>query len=276
MHGIRRQSVSGTRSLARRYFGLDVGLAERNARRSAGDRKSPARKTDFATVRVPKGVYWFVPELAADGLFETDALAEVLPMSLSLQDRFRGRLLGSLARCWRRIRTPYESFLALTAIVACFMTLVGCQVIWGALCVLMLFAWCFYALIYMVIQDAKGPVEPPRWALRQMFAVTACIAVMAGAVVNHWPLRLRFAVSRPQLDQFADQLAAGRRLSTPRVAGLFVIKKAEMRGGLPCFWTDPDPSGYSGFVRCTPKQAHGFNLWFTEQMNDRWQLIIED
>lgn len=184
--------------------------------------------------------------------------------------------LFSAKNIWRRVRTPYGSFLVLTASAACFMTLVGCQVILGVLCVLMLAAWCFYALIDMALQDAKGPVEPPRWTLRQMLTLTACIAVMVGAVVNHWPLRLRFAVSRPQLDQFADQLAAGERLSTPRAVGLFMIRKAEMRRGLPCLWTNPAPSGYTGFVRCTPSQAERFNLFFTESMNDRWQLVIED
>lgn len=184
--------------------------------------------------------------------------------------------MHSAKNFWQRVRTPYGSFLVLTASVACFMTLVGAQVMWGVLCVLMLSAWCFYSLVYLVLEDAKGPVEAPRWTLRQMFAVTACIAVMVGAVINHWPLRWRFAISQPQLDQFADQLADGRQLSTPRAVGLFVIKKAEMRHGLPCLWTHPDPSGYSGFVRCTPSQVQGFNIWFTEQMNDRWQLILED
>lgn len=177
---------------------------------------------------------------------------------------------------WRRVRTPYGSFLVLTAIVPCVMGCVGDRVIQGAICVLLLWAWCFYALIYLGLQPPKRQAESLRWTLRQMFVVTGCLAMIFGAIVNHWPLLWRFAISQQRLDQFADQLVDGRQLSTPRAVGLFVIRKAEMRDGLPCLWTDPDPSGYSGFVRCTPRQVQGFNIWFTEQMNDRWQLILED
>jgi hypothetical protein len=141
---------------------------------------------------------------------------------------------------------------------------------------LLLFAWCFYSLILWALQDTKGQVEFVRWNLRRMFAVTGCITVMSGAIVHHWPLKWRFLASQAELDEFADRLEGGLQMPNRSAVGLFVINKAEMRGHMPCLWTDPDPAGHSGFVRCPPEQAKSFNLWWDERMNPRWQLIIED
>lgn len=110
-----------------------------------------------------------------------------------------------------------------------------------------------------------------------MLVVTACIAAIGGAIVHRWPLQWRFAISQAELDQFADRLESGFQMPKPTAVGLFVVRKAEMRRGLPCLWTDPDPSGHAGFVRCTPEQADWFNLGIgTHSINDRWQFIRED
>lgn len=186
----------------------------------------------------------------------------------------------SARRLWQRVRTPYGSFLALTAIVAVLMARVGSHLLMAVFCVLLLFAWCFYGLAFLAAQDAKRQMESLRFSLRQIFIVTACVAVIVGALVNHWPFRWRFALSLQELDQFADRIDGGLEIEKPKAVGLFVIEKAEVRtiGGkrVPCLWTDPDTAGPTGFVRCMPEQAHRFNLWSTERMNDRWQLIIED
>ena len=181
---------------------------------------------------------------------------------------------------WQRVRTPYGSFLALTAIVAVLMARVGNPVLMALLGVLLLFAWCFYGLAFLAVRDAKRQMESLRFNLRQIFVVTGCIAVIVGALVNHWPLRWRFALSLPELDQFADRLDGGMEIVRPIAVGWFVIQQAVVRtisGKLvPCLWTDPETAGATGFVRCTPEEAHRFNLWYSERMNDRWQLIIED
>ena len=177
---------------------------------------------------------------------------------------------------WRRIRTPYGSFLAYTSVTVILMACVGDQVIYGAFCVLLLFAWCFYAICYMDLQHRKRQIESLQWTLRQLFVVIGCLAVIIGAIVNHWPLRWRFAISLAKMEQLADQMEGGLELEGPRAVGLFLVEKAELKRGVPCFWTDANSAGPVGFVRCTPEQAHNFNLWSTERMNDRWQLIVED
>ena len=177
---------------------------------------------------------------------------------------------------WRRIRTPYGSFLAATAVVPCVMGCVGDHAMQGLFCILLLCAWSCYALTYMGLQNPKKQAESLQWSLRRMFVVIGFLAVIFGAIVNHWPLRWRFAISLPKLDQYADQLEGGLEMEGPRAIGLLLVEKAELERGVPCFWTDANLAGPVGFVRCSPEQAHSFNLWCTEQMNDRWQLIVED
>ncbi len=86
-------------------------------------------------------------------------------------------------------------------------------------------------------------------------AVLLLTAVPPGTVVTLWPLRLAFLVSRPALEQLADQAAAGQSISFPRQAGLFWMRGARMdpashNVGL---LLDPNPSGPSGFVRMGPE-----------------------
>jgi len=173
---------------------------------------------------------------------------------------------------FRRIRTPYESFLAVTAVVPCVMGCVEDQRILGLFCALLLWVWCSYALIYSGLEAPKQQVESLHWSLRQMFMVTACLAVIIGAIFNHWPMLWRFAISVPEMDRIADQVESGLEVKKPQAVGLFVIEKATMRSGIPCLWID----GETCFARCKPEQVQGFNLWSTERMNDRWQLILED
>ncbi|HUY91445.1 MAG TPA: hypothetical protein VMV10_22085 [Pirellulales bacterium] len=173
---------------------------------------------------------------------------------------------------WQRIRTPYGSFLAATVVVTCLMGCVGDHAIQGLLCILLLWTWCSYALIYSGLQNPKRQAECLRRTLQRMFVVVGCLAVIIGAIINHWPLRWRFMISRPELDQLADRVEGGLKLERPRAVGLFAIKSAAMRGSVPCLWIDSETC----FARCAPEQVQGFNLWSTESMNDRWQLINED
>jgi hypothetical protein len=115
-----------------------------------------------------------------------------------------------------------------------------------------------------------------QWSLRQVFIVTACVAIIVGAMVHRWPLWWRFAASQAALDQFADRVENGLQISRPQAVGWFMIERAEMRKGVPCLWTAPDLAGSTGFVRCAPNQAERFNLWSNQRLNDRWQFISED
>lgn len=184
---------------------------------------------------------------------------------------------AAASNTWLRIFRPCGSLFAATVVVMFLMARASDQILMGGLCLLLLFGWCFCIFVFWALLSPERRIEFIRWDLRQMFAIVGCVAMIVGALVQHWPLKLRFAVSLSELDRLADQLEEGWQMPEPATAGLFVIRKAELRRGTPCLWTEPDSAGPVGFVRCTPEQAESFpNLWNNEQMNERWQLIIED
>ena len=69
-----------------------------------------------------------------------------------------------------------------------------------------------------------------------------------------WPLRLGFAASRPALEHIADQVAAGQTITYPQQVGLFRIAGSvvDPSSGSVGLLIDPNPNGYTGFVRVRP------------------------
>jgi hypothetical protein len=57
------------------------------------------------------------------------------------------------------------------------------------------------------------------FSLRQMFFVVTCLAVYISMLRNPWPFRLRFAVSRPALAEFALRFERGETLEGGQWAG---------------------------------------------------------
>lgn len=80
------------------------------------------------------------------------------------------------------------------------------------------------------------------------------------------------------MDQFADAVKGGSNIALPGRVGAFVISKTEIGPGeIVCLWTDTNPSGPSGFVRCSPEHARdSFALWAYVSLNDEWQLVFLD
>lgn len=183
-------------------------------------------------------------------------------------------MFNAARRCWTVLFSPLglaiAALSAITALSACCYDRAGLFV----LSVPILYAWYLARCIGCGIERSKRPVEEYRiqWSLRQLLFAITCVALLIGTVLHHWPFRVRFQLSRNAFDELADRHERGQQTSVAEKAGLFVIQKTEIRRGLSCLWIGPEIC----FVRCTPEQARWFNLWSTEQMNDRWQLIIED
>ena len=151
------------------------------------------------------------------------------------------------SKVWQRVRTPYGSFVATTAAVALLMGCAGDHVALAGLSFLLLIAWCYYVLAFHVV---RGPGREIRHRAVEfasnVFVVTACVAIIVGAMVHRWPLQWRFTTSRAALDRFADRVENGLQISKPQAVGWFMIERAEMRKGVPCLWTAPDLAGSTG------------------------------
>lgn len=116
-----------------------------------------------------------------------------------------------------------------------------------------------------------------RTVSRQALALAMFLLIVGSIVETQWPLRLAFAISRPSLDQLAEQIREHGRIREQRRAGLFVVRTSQVTAdGVVCLWTEPDPWGNTGFVKCAPERAQRFNLWSTLQLSDDWQLVSED
>jgi hypothetical protein len=112
--------------------------------------------------------------------------------------------------------------------------------------------------------------------LRPVLAGAVALTVVTTVSATAWPLRLTHALSRPALDRLAVAVQAGQRPSGDVRAGFFVIKQAEIsRKGVVCLWTDLNPVGRTGFVRC-PADALPGNLWSSIQLDEQWHLVSED
>ncbi len=97
--------------------------------------------------------------------------------------------------------------------------------------------------------------------------------------LTDWPMRVHFALYRREFGELASQVQAGGAVPMPRRIGLFIIRSAGARPtGSVFFWTDPDPGGPTGFVRCAPGTVIGdqFNLWSSHSLGGGWFFIAED
>lgn len=179
------------------------------------------------------------------------------------------RAFGSL------LFTPIGLAFAMLSVIVVLSACCADRISLFVLSVLVCYAWYVARFAMYVVELSKRPDTGKlrgQWSLRQILFMVACVAMLLGTVFQHWPLRARFLLSHSAFDELADRLESGQEVEVPKEVGLFLIERAKMRGGVPCLWIDPEIC----FSRCTPKQVHRFNLWSTERMYDRWQLIIED
>ena len=115
-----------------------------------------------------------------------------------------------------------------------------------------------------------------RRVLPALAAPILSLAVIISVAATHWPLRVAYAWSRDSFDAVAQRVRSGEHVTTPLRAGLFTIQRAELsHHGIVCLWTQPHPSGSTGFVQCR-RDYVPFNLWSMVRLDDRWQFISED
>ena len=107
-------------------------------------------------------------------------------------------------------------------------------------------------------------------------AGSVSLALIASVMATAWPLRLSYLLSRPSLQRLGTAIDPGQRTDGPVRAGLFVVKRAEVsRQGRVCLWTELEPDGNTGFVRCG-MNGLPVNLWSSIQLDEQWYLVAED
>ena len=112
-------------------------------------------------------------------------------------------------------------------------------------------------------------------ALRHVAVYGACIVLFLLIALTHFPFRATFSISESALHGLAMNVRAGEALPLPTRAGLFTIREAGQKDdGSVYLWTDPDPSGPTGFV--FQYTGRGYNLWSELRFADDWYFICED
>ncbi|MBN1341139.1 MAG: hypothetical protein JXQ73_00565 [Phycisphaerae bacterium] len=116
----------------------------------------------------------------------------------------------------------------------------------------------------------------PRWLL---VAAVALWAAGASVPVTQWPLRLVFAAYRSKLDHVAELVRTGGKTGQRENVGPFTIRMAEVnRVGAICLWTDLNPAGYTGFMKCSPALVARQNalFWSVTHLDGEWYLVEMD
>ena len=133
------------------------------------------------------------------------------------------------------------------------------------------------ALLFTVVQAHRSQ-SGPRWKKSRQRATLAFCLVVSVLSLN-WPMRLAFILSRPALNQAAQQLLAGDPVATPRRIGLFRIAAAELFQNpskpeqIPSLWTDLGSGGdLMGFVQSGPGKPP-FIMWSHMRLDRDWQFI---
>lgn len=136
---------------------------------------------------------------------------------------------------------------------------------------LLLYAGIALLLVFGValISKAKGHV------LRHVGVYIASVGLFILIALTHFPFRATFSLSESALHRLAMSVEAGEPLASPHRVGWFTIREAGKKDDGSIFlWTDPNPSGPSGFVyRYT---GRGYNLWSELRLGDDWYFICED
>jgi hypothetical protein len=104
------------------------------------------------------------------------------------------------------------------------------------------------------VEATQSDAVPRRSPMVAWLMVVVLAFLPVTMLLNGWPLRLAFLVSRPDLDHLADRVAGGETPSLPIRAGVFRVvgSAVDPATGNVGLITDPDRSGRSGFVRHRP------------------------
>lgn len=109
--------------------------------------------------------------------------------------------------------------------------------------------------------------------------VAVLISNIASIPITNWPLRITWLASRSALENLADRVAAGENPTVPCRAGLFTIRKVDVRGGdeVVMLWMDPGGAGPSGWARGPLEEAaRSVNLSIQTVVAPEWSLLHLD
>jgi hypothetical protein len=126
--------------------------------------------------------------------------------------------------------------------------------------------------LFMILHAADHRQRP--WPL--LAATLASTGIIVSVLMMHWPLRLAFAISRPDLDALASDVRFGHIPAQPRWVGLFKIVATEvLDDGAVCLWTRDHACGCDGFVEIRSGDIP-FSVWSQVTLDKRWQFISQD
>ena len=138
-------------------------------------------------------------------------------------------------------------------------------------------------------------------SLAHIFIVQLYIACFLSIAISHWPLRLKFAISRPALTRFVDTYESDGTNLPPQWIGLFYVKRVDTDRYDDCIWliTVDDPNGPRGLLyrqtarplAGTKHVSHRFddddlpihdpansvhlNEWFGMSLENKWRYTDE-
>jgi len=139
------------------------------------------------------------------------------------------------------------------------------------------YAWLLASLLVVKIRATQPGAGPWQMSLRRLLLNVTVACVVLSVLTTDWPLRLRFALSRSEIDALADRVQRGQSVELPRFAGLFWVRRAEAnRSGQPCLWTHLAPGGNTGLVRCQANSQPTLNLASSLDLDGGWYLVAED
>ncbi len=139
-------------------------------------------------------------------------------------------------------------------------------------------ALCSITLLCAVAIQAYRSQHGAYWS-RLLRRLTLSFCVVVSVVAFNWPMRAAFLVSRPTLNQVAQQLLSEKSIATPRRVGLFHISAAELvssphdQSQVPALWTDLGSGGdHMGFVQSGAGKPP-FIMWSAMRLDSDWQFI---
>lgn len=105
------------------------------------------------------------------------------------------------------------------------------------------------------------------------------IVLFAGIITTpftYWPMRLAFAIQRPQFERLAYRVRHGEIPNKPECIGLYTVTKFELKpDGTVGLWTCPEGDRCIGFVTCRSAdvQFHFGDYADLAELAGNWQFI---
>jgi len=111
--------------------------------------------------------------------------------------------------------------------------------------------------------------------LKTLFLVTTVLCFCLSIWTTHWPMKLRFQLSKKSFVELVEQVELGEQVSVPRNVGFFRVNRIRRRqDGAFCFSVARDRGDFQGLAYCPERVS--FNLWSQLPLGDKWYYIIVD